>query len=473
MIAKELRALLPTWLAGAVGLAAGATDFPVIRGAGVLVYFLTSAALGATAFGHEYTYRTMGLLLSQPVPRRRIFLIKIAVLAALLLALRLLFGMFRFGRIDAGIYSLVLWLPLLGGLFLAPALTLLFRAPLPGAVFALAIPGILLVAGELLGVRYGHSAEAFRVGLVRWGMLVLCIGSSLLAWRTFARLEAIDGRGADVDLPLPDLGLGAASDVRRRRHPVWLLLAKELRLHHLAFAVAGLYLAGCVVAAMVLFPTVEREDAVSILSLLYGLLLAVLIGALASAEERQLGTLEWQMLLPVSAARQWMVKAGTAIGLTLLLGFGLPLVLIATLPLVQRPYHLAQLVQPRQAVILVAFTAGSLYVSSLCSSGLRALLASVAAGLAVGLFIQLVMAIFAAVIPDALHLRALGRMVLLPRHTVDWLALAVIAGLATLALRFGLENHRSADRLTPRVWRQATWMAVSLAAAVAILDLVG
>ena len=53
----------------------------------------------------------------------------------------------------------------------------------------------------------------------------------------------------------------------------------------------------------------------------------ILIGSLASAEERQLGTLEWQTLLPSPAWQQWAVKVGVTFGLALLLGVGLPALL--------------------------------------------------------------------------------------------------------------------------------------------------
>ena len=52
-----------------------------------------------------------------------------------------------------------------------------------------------------------------------------------------------------------------------------------------------------------------------------GLLLA---GSLASAEERQLGTLEWHALLPMSARTQWMVKVGVTVGVACALGMALP-----------------------------------------------------------------------------------------------------------------------------------------------------
>ena len=55
--------------------------------------------------------------------------------------------------------------------------------------------------------------------------------------------------------------------------------------------------------------------------------ISLLAGSLASAEERQLGTLEWHALLPMSARTQWTVKAGMAVGVAVVLGLGLPALL--------------------------------------------------------------------------------------------------------------------------------------------------
>ncbi len=44
-------------------------------------------ALGAQSFGHEYSHRTLGLLLSQPADRRRLFLYKLGVLFVMLATL--------------------------------------------------------------------------------------------------------------------------------------------------------------------------------------------------------------------------------------------------------------------------------------------------------------------------------------------------------------------------------------------------
>src|SRR4029077_18445085 len=93
---------------------------------------------------------------------------------------------------------------------------------------------------------------------------------------------------------------------------------------------------------------------IHVISVLFGALMALLIGSLASAEERHIGTLEWQLLLPVAMWKQWVVKVGTILGLAGLLPFAWPIVLAAGLVSVNAGY----------AGAIVILTVGSLYVSS-------------------------------------------------------------------------------------------------------------
>ena len=89
-------------------------------------------------------------------------------------------------------------------LFLAPWLTMVCRSAIAGTVFALTIPGVLLVAGELFGVaKYGHGPgmEAFRMAFAWSGTLGVCAIGAVMSWWLFMRLEAIEGPGQDVQLP--------------------------------------------------------------------------------------------------------------------------------------------------------------------------------------------------------------------------------------------------------------------------------
>ena len=80
-VSKEIRALLPLWLGCIVAVWAGGLPdgSGLFLRAGFVMYVLGSAALGALSVGHEYTNRTLPLLLSVPISRRRVFAIKTCV----------------------------------------------------------------------------------------------------------------------------------------------------------------------------------------------------------------------------------------------------------------------------------------------------------------------------------------------------------------------------------------------------------
>src|SRR5262249_18835440 len=96
LVEKEIRALPLPWL-GSAGAMAGSATFRSGQGLGVGVYFLGAAGLGALALGHEYSHRTLGTMLAQPIGRRRVLTVKLAVLAVALLALAAVAARFVFG----------------------------------------------------------------------------------------------------------------------------------------------------------------------------------------------------------------------------------------------------------------------------------------------------------------------------------------------------------------------------------------
>ena len=204
----------------------------------------------------------------------------------------------------------------------------------------------------------------------------------------FIRLEAIESRGVELSLPswVPGLSgraraIPAAPPAFARRPAMWLLVKKELRLQQLTFAVSGLYVMGWVsLLAFGPFAPASRTTLLFMLTVFHSGAIPLLAGSLASAEERHLGTLEWQTLLPMARWKQWVDESS------------------------RRPRHRVDLdagvyprcsttsVQHRRcgarraaarhigwAVILVVVA--SLYISSVCTNGLQALLISGAGGL--------------------------------------------------------------------------------------------
>jgi hypothetical protein len=477
-VTKEIRALLPTWLACAVVLALVAVlDQPRAYVAGVLACGFGAIALGALSTGHEYTHRTLTLLLSQPSSRARIFLVKFGVLTGMLLML----GTLAFGvlsnpaELNAAFAdywklnwarSTVLFLPLLCGLCVAPLLTMLCRNPLAGVVFTTVVPASMWVVSKAFALtQYGWIAtdapdiDGFTRTVFWWGMVGFCMVAALFDWLVFMRLEAIDGRDPEMHRPrwlggrATTLTAVAADDARQTRdgHPLWLLAKKELRLQQMTIVIAALYTAGWVlVSALAYMVPGWDEPPLAAVSVLYGALLALLIGSLASAEERHFGTLEWQLLLPLASGTQWIVKAGVTLGMAMLLSFALP-ALLSVGDMRPNPVH---------AGVIILLTTGSLYVSSLCTSGLRALVLSVAIVFGVTVLVGFLFSARVAA-PDLFD----GRW--------PWIFVTVlVTGVLALALRFALENHRSAKQGAKRVFQQVMWMAGALTLGATVLSVV-
>jgi hypothetical protein len=462
-IAKEVRALAAPWLACvACVLVITLSDEPRLVGPlAVIAYLVGTVGLGALSIGHEYTGRTLSLLLTLPARRERLLATKLGVLAVMLLGLWVLAEALVFSGMPgpADAKQMISLIPLICGLFLAPWLTMACRSSIAGTVFALTIPSVLVVMGELLGVAtYGHGPvmEAFRMTFVWFGTLGLCTIGAVMSWRMFMRLEAIEGRDQEVRLPewTSASAVGAAAPHLTRHNPVWLLVKKELRLQQMSLVFAALYvLEWLFIVSLASVSNWKYGYLFTSLSFLHVGLLPLLIGSSASAGERQIGTLEWQVLLPMTAAKQWAVKVGVVFGLSIVLALGLPTVLsyfgdqiLGGMP--SSPFRSG----PAMTIAFLLAT-GSLYVSSLCSTGLWALVMSLPVTVGSWTFLNVVL--------ERVGLRIFV-IALIPTEV----KLLLVAGFIGIVLRFAFTNHRSADRPAARVWRQAIVMAAYVTAGV-------
>ena len=466
-LTKEIRALLPLWVGCVTIVWSGGLAAPFWFRTGFLAYLLGSAALGALSIGHEYTNRTLPLLLSAPISRQRMFAVKASVLIPMLVILATI-AIVRLPAAPAGRElkdtALVGTLALLSSAFLAPWLTMVCRNVIAGAVFTLSIPAVLLIGSELAAMWvYGlalvdtPTAVQFRMHVLWSEMTVVAAVGAVASWRTFARLEPLEGSQSELRLPRwLRRDVRAPSAASQPSQPIACLLRKELHLQKMVFVVSPLYICGW--AATVGIHRLVRtdiEDPLLILTVVHGLVVALLSGSLASAEERHFGVHESQMLMPVSSTRQWVIKGAVVYGVCVSLAMTLPVVLVLVSPINETIRANA----PYMIVILVAATV-SLYVSSLSSSGVKALLLSGPATICLGVGMQL--------IGDAVFWfgRETGALTsrrdpldLLPAGALAMLVLAVVV----LLLRFGLTNHRSTDRSASRIWRQILWMSAATA----------
>jgi len=456
VIEKELRALLPAWTACAVALVASARGVYPLNYLGVPAYLIGMAALGAFAMGHEYAYGTVGLVLALPVPRWRIWTAKMAVLLPMVAALTVL-ATFAV-HLDTGdrtFGAALFLLPALAALFIAPWLTMVSRSALAGTIFTMSIVGGSMAFGEWIGiVRHAVTKEvdAFRVAFLWWTVGGLSLVGAIAGWRTFARLEMADARGADVDL-LAVRPAGAASTTVRRAHPLVALVWKELRLQQLAFVVAAFYTVS-ILAVALLRAGDTTIDIASVLSTFYMLFMPALTGSLAGGEERQFATHDSQLLLPVKASTQWIVKTAIAIGLSYTLAVLLPFVLTRWMPMRVWISGPVGLFTPQVLVATLGYGAISLYVSTLARSGVSALMYSIGAIVGVGYF---TIRIALGLVDEAfLRTRQLTQLTgghaggHPPPHS-DMIWALPLGGFVLVVLWLALTNYRYEDRGPTRV----------------------
>jgi hypothetical protein len=234
-----------------------------------------------------------------------------------------------------------------------------------------------------------------------------------------------------------------------------MLVKKELRLQQMTFAMpllfAGIWAA--LTLASRLNPDFGKDFPFRAVALLYFALLPLLIGSLASAQERQFGTLESQAMLPVPFAQQWAIKAGVVLTLAVALGVLLPWFVFAP-PQISRDGFWPL------AVGILLLTAWSLYLSSWSPSGIIALALVLPATTA---------AIVAARWIDSFIESFWPGHTLAPQP-VDVVTFAALAApLAVALVLFAGRNHRTRERGVKPLVTQAVWLLLIFTAADALL----
>jgi hypothetical protein len=281
------------------------------------------------------------------------------------------------------------------GLASAPFFTLISRSTLAGFVFTLTVPmALYLILQTLLDVYHARvypdllyrSSE--EQGVLWVGGVIYLGAMALAGWRVFKRLEWREG-GAGGSSTLGLYALTGAWDRWLGRR--WLgkpataqLIRKELRLHVVPWLIAGILIGFWGLSLLIRKWAPESElgvaasnpYTVTLYAGILGVFIFLVTGASAIAEERVLGTLEWQWTQPIPMARQWRIKVGVATALALTLGLVLPAALV-WLGFDAEALDTA-FGQPdwepiaAYAAALVALFATSLYASSVSQSSMKA-----------------------------------------------------------------------------------------------------
>ena len=313
-----------------------------------LAYTLACLWICANAFGSEFEHRTAGQLLVQPRSRGDLYREKLGVAGGIAGTAAVIFFLTTSQSMAGDLHTLPLILgTLILGLASAPFFTLISRSTLAGFVFTLAAPmALYLILQTLLNVYHARVYpdlvdRSREEKALLWAGGVIYLGATTLAsWRVFKRLEWREGGAGGGSTPGLYAVTGAWDRWIGRR---WLgqaataqLIRKELRLHVVPWLVAGILVGLWGLCLFVRKWAPESElgvaaanpSTVTLLAGIFGAFVVLVTGACAIAEERVLGTLEWQWTQPISMARQWRIKVGIATALALTLGLILPAALV-------------------------------------------------------------------------------------------------------------------------------------------------
>jgi hypothetical protein len=334
----------------------GLSLFMLLLKAAPFLFYVPLAIAAATAYGAEFQYRTLPLLLSQPISRSRIWREKFATLAIAVIipgvvyfvANPLLYSPWaRWFHLSHGQPNLFTRTALFAGAFLLATVcsagfwTLLSRSTLGGMVLNAASQcavfcGLLDLASHLAESGADLKESHWTILVVSAAILYSLI-FQWLGWRKFVRLQlrfAMLGEGMARSESFSRLSLDLHWLRCGPRGRLLNLLRKEVWLNKATFVLAGILVLCWTLTAALLFllPRNHRtfEMIFDVVSCIYVPLFAVVAGATSLGEEKSLGLNTWQLTLPIRARRQWTLKLAVSGTIMLLLGLVFPWLLSLT-----------------------------------------------------------------------------------------------------------------------------------------------
>ncbi len=354
LIRKEIRAVLPAWVAtlllailpmwlyavNAAGFLLGAkTARPEIGAVSGYCFGLSAVALALLPFGHEFTARTFSMLLSQPVPRQRMWLVKalslgVAIILNLAIYLLSLYIVLRwFYGAD---FSIKGWSELRDMLQAAPMIaliaysgglwtTVLFRTVLGALGITIVAPLAVLMLEGWIGGKIGPHYDDV---LLPWSMIAYGIAGIIFARWYFLRAQDVPWGSRTVSLPSGQTSVWRVLSTFRRSHKYVALLQKELQLQQVSFFIALLLLLAHLGSLLIreFIPHQTRSALWMVIDNAWILWLALplFVGSMAVAEERRLGTLDDLLTQPVSRCGKFAVKLIVTFALALFFGAVMP-----------------------------------------------------------------------------------------------------------------------------------------------------
>jgi ABC-type transport system involved in multi-copper enzyme maturation permease subunit len=415
LVKKEIRLLLPSWIvAMLLALVQGITrpyDFYVVS---LLFFGLTMMAL--TTIGRETSLNTFSLLLSQPAERIRIWQTKLSVQAVAFLTVFVVWlAAFGIALINSNVdatdressYNLFITICLIAtATFTGGLWTTLLLRQIAGAFWL-----TLLVPAVLAGFTAAFLAENHSNNAV---IAVLCVvlgiysvGGFLFARWLFFRAQDVGWSGGVIALPEWKFFAARSENAvsPRNRKPIYALIKKEFQLHQVSLMGAtGLLLLHIGVIVLRSHHKFAKDSAGEVLTAIFWMLwlvLPVVIGAMAVAEERRLGVMEGQLCLPVSRRVQFGIKALLTLFLGTFLGGVMPMLLEglairfgALNPVFTPEAHTEEFGVLLFQLSIVAFSAWLALVSFFASTLARSFLQAVGYGIATFIGCMLLIPVF-------------------------------------------------------------------------------
>ena len=278
--------------------------------------FFGTVLLANLPLGTEFQYRTLASRLSQPMQRaalwREKFLITVLAVAPVAVIYCIALGI-RFGRPFAWMAAVWIAVATAGAI----PCTLLARSTMGGMVLC-NFGTALITFGWTYYEKHGSLPAALLVGmsaiLGTYVIVMVWLGRRMLL--RFQAVDAFEAGGAFV--------LGSRLVPRffgdwlrcRPGQRVANLVRRELRMLRIVWMMTLVYaLAWIYLVAFHQLPNEKPESlhVVFVLTIILGVIVAVLAGNLSLGEEKTWGTHQWHMTIPLSVSSQWLVKLGVAL----------------------------------------------------------------------------------------------------------------------------------------------------------------
>ncbi len=294
--------------------------------------FFGTSLLATLPLGTEFQYNTLATRFAQPIDRsalwREKFLVSIVAVAPVAVVYCTAIHL-RFER-DFSLMAIAWIVVAVAG---AIPFTLIARSTIGGMVmstFATCVVTFTYSYYEKHGEVPPTILWMTTIILSAYVVIILWLGR-----RMMLGYQATDGMQAGESfVPGARLVPRAVSEWFRcrPRQPIANLIRREFRLLRVLWPMSLLYAVAWVF--LVLFHQLPNDHPDSLhiftfgMTVILGVIIAVLAGTLSLGEEKTWGTHQWHMTLPVSVSTQWIVKLGVALFTSVTVAGVLPISLL-------------------------------------------------------------------------------------------------------------------------------------------------